>query len=195
MLDAVLNGLEIHLGSAEEATETINKISGSLQGQRVELVDNSILEEGGLPNYSIKIVRLTHGNEYETLIDEDFVSSGEYRQLASTSKLTADLFTEGTIVRRKEREHIANSFKEVLDWLLEDAKRNIGVQRYKGLGEMNPDQLWETTMDPSARILLKTRVEDAIAADAIFTTLMGDLVEPRRAFIEANALRARNLDV
>ncbi len=195
MLNAVLNGLEIHLGSAEEATETINKISGSLHGQRVELVDNSILEEGSIPNYSIKIVRLTHGNEYETLIDEDFVSSGEYRQLISTSKLTADLFTEGTIVRRKEREYIANSFKEVLDWLLEDAKRNIGVQRYKGLGEMNPDQLWETTMDPSARILLKTRVEDAIAADAIFTTLMGDLVEPRRAFIEANALRARNLDV
>jgi DNA gyrase subunit B len=105
------------------------------------------------------------------------------------------LFTEGTVVRRKDREQTADSFKEVLDWLLDDAKRIIGVQRYKGLGEMNPDQLWETTMDPKVRILLKTRVEDAIAAEGVFTTLMGDMVEPRRAFIETNALRARNLDV
>ena len=194
MLNAVLNGLEINIGNAIEAKETINKISDSLRGQRVELMDGEP-DENGKVTYGIKIIRLTNGNEYETLIDEAFVTSGEYRQLLATSKLTADMFTEGTIVRRKDREHIADNFKEVLDWLLDDAKRIIGVQRYKGLGEMNPDQLWETTMDPTARILLKTRVEDAIAADAIFTTLMGDMVEPRRAFIETNALRARNLDV
>ena len=194
MLNAVLNGLEINISNAIEAKETINKISDSLRGQRVELMDGEP-DENGKVTYTIKIIRLTNGNEYETLIDEAFVTSGEYRQLLATSKLTADMFTEGTIVRRKDREHIADNFKEVLDWLLDDAKRIIGVQRYKGLGEMNPDQLWETTMDPTARILLKTRVEDAIAADAIFTTLMGDMVEPRRAFIETNALRARNLDV
>jgi DNA gyrase subunit B len=194
ILNAVLNGLEISLSNAEEAEQTISKISESLQGQRIELVSDMV-DGDGLPVYAIKIIRLTHGNEYETLIDDAFISSGEYRKLIEVSKLTGDLFTEGTVVRRKDREQIADSFKEVLDWLLDDAKRIIGVQRYKGLGEMNPDQLWETTMDPKVRILLKTRVEDAIAADGIFTTLMGDMVEPRRAFIETNALRARNLDV
>ena len=194
VLNAVLNGLEIQLGNAEETQQTISKISESLQGQRIELVAGTV-DGDGLPVYAIKIISLTHGNEYETLIDDAFISSGEYRQLMEVSKLTGDLFADGTVVKRKDREQTANSFKEVLDWLLDDAKRIIGVQRYKGLGEMNPDQLWETTMDPKVRILLKARVEDAIAADGIFTTLMGDMVEPRRAFIETNALRARNLDV
>ena len=194
ILNAVLKGLEIYLSNAEQARKTISTISESLEGQKVELISDKTNEDDA-PVFSIKITRMTHGNEYETLIDDAFISSGEYRQLIGVSKLTEGLFTDGTIVRRKDREQKAKSFKEVLDWLLDDAKRIIGVQRYKGLGEMNPDQLWETTMDPKVRILLKARVEDAIAADGIFTTLMGDMVEPRRAFIEANALRARNLDV
>jgi DNA gyrase subunit B len=194
ILDAILNGLEISLSTAEETTKTIDRISSISGGQEMRLLDYSE-EENEKQGYAIKIIRLTHGNEYESIIDESFISSGEYKQLNEVSKLTGDLFTQGTTVRRKDREQEASSFKEVLDWLLDDAKRIIGVQRYKGLGEMNPDQLWETTMDPKVRILLKATVEDGIAADRIFETLMGDDVEPRRNFIESNALRARNLDV
>jgi DNA gyrase subunit B len=109
------------------------------------------------------------------------------------------LVGKGAVVARgegeKRKESMVADFREAMQWLRSEADRNVSKQRYKGLGEMNPEQLWETTMDPKVRRLLRVQIEDALAADEIFTTLMGDNVEPRRAFIETHALQAANLDV
>ncbi len=138
---------------------------------------------------------MQHGVTHETAIDWDFVHSGDYEQIRRTAAVLKGLLGDGAYVVRGDQRRPVQEFKEAISWLLEEAKKGMGIQRYKGLGEMNPGQLWETTMDPSTRRLLKTQIEDAISADEIFTTLMGDLVEPRRQFIESNALGVRNLDV
>ena len=141
------------------------------------------------------IKRLRHGNLRIGYLDNEFLDSGDYAQIKQTAQVLHGLLAEGAYVKRGNQEHQVGEFKEALDWLLEEVKKGVSIQRYKGLGEMNPEQLWETTMDPKSRRLLKTQIEDAITADEIFTTLMGDMVEPRRAFIETNALGVRNLDV
>jgi DNA gyrase subunit B len=146
-------------------------------------------------SWRLHLAKMRHGNRRISVIDEDFLHSGDYAQLRKTAQLLSGLVGSDAVIRRGEKSQPVGSFAEAMRWLLGEVERNLGKQRYKGLGEMNPEQLWETTMDPSVRRLLKVQIEDAIAADQIFTTLMGDIVEPRRKFIEDNALYAKNIDV
>ncbi|TMG85785.1 MAG: DNA gyrase subunit B, partial [Betaproteobacteria bacterium] len=124
-----------------------------------------------------------------------FLASGDGAQIRAAADVLQGLIQPGAVIKRGDKQEAVKSFKEALDWLLAEARSSIAIQRYKGLGEMNPGQLWETTMNPEVRRLLRVRIEDAVASEEIFSTLMGEQVEPRRAFIESNALGVRNLDI
>jgi len=144
--------------------------------------------------HEILISRSEHGAVRHSRIDAEFVASGEYRSMRSLGE-KIERFVSGAIVQRGDTQEAVANFDAALEWLLAEARRGQTIQRYKGLGEMNPEQLWATTMDPQTRRLLKVNIEDGVAADEMFTTLMGDQVEPRRDFIERNALSVSNLDV
>ncbi len=147
------------------------------------------------PTYRLVLTRRIHGNDHETLLDSRFLRSVDYRSVAELATKLEGMLEEGAYVSRGDRVEQVSEFRGAMEWLIAESKRGLSIQRYKGLGEMNPDQLWETTMDPQARRMLQVSIEDAIAADEVFDTLMGDNVEPRREFIERNALSVSNLDV
>ena len=148
-----------------------------------------------LERYVLAINRTQHGVVRHGYIDPDFLQGGDYAQIKRTAQVIQGLLGEGAYVKRGEHLHPVKDFREAIEWVLSEVQRGVSTQRYKGLGEMNPEQLWETTMDPATRRLLRTQIDDAITVEEIFVTLMGDQVEPRRHFIEANALGARNIDV
>jgi DNA gyrase subunit B len=154
-----------------------------------------VVETDEAGEHRLRLEKLYHGNYSVSYMDRDFLKGSDYVQIRQAAEVLNGLITPSAYIARGEQKRAVSSFKQAIEWLLEEAKRGVNIQRYKGLGEMNPSQLWETTMDVKNRILLRVRIEDAISADEIFTTLMGDVVEPRRAFIEKNALGAKNLDV
>ena len=143
----------------------------------------------------INFQKMVHGLGMDDIFSYEFFTSSEFKLLQNVAQNTNALIEDGAYVKRGEKQREVTEFSQVMDWLLEEAKRGQTIQRYKGLGEMNPEQLWETTMDPETRLLVQVNIEDAVAADEIFSTLMGDQVEPRRDFIEENALSATNIDV
>ncbi|MDY6984436.1 MAG: DNA gyrase subunit B, partial [Pseudomonadota bacterium] len=141
------------------------------------------------------VTSIIHGITRKVTLTPELFKSNEYREFCRLGATLKGLFESGAYVKRGEKTQPVSSFKEALDWLMADAMKGHYLQRYKGLGEMNPEQLWETTMDPNFRRMLRVTIEDAMGADQLFYTLMGDQVEPRRDFIESNALQVANLDV
>lgn len=191
VLNALLRLDPIALKTEHEAQAALAGLAGVVSAE----IALSLLPDEKNGGFLMRIIRQLHGNVMTTYLDQDFLESGDYAQIKATAVLLKGLLREGAQVKRGEQGRLVSSFGEALTWLLGEVRRAINIQRYKGLGEMNPAQLWETTMDPTVRRLLKVRVEDAMTADDVFTTLMGDQVEPRRQFIERNALIARNVDI
>ncbi|MCY0857120.1 DNA gyrase subunit B [Cupriavidus sp. D39] len=209
-LRAIADGIELDLDSAAAAEASATALKAKLSEMHSKTLLGAAVNDDGTADvyaqfdektdkHRLMIARRHHGNVRLSHLDADFVHGADYAALSLAAKTFQGLIAEGTKVRRGEgeklRDQTVNDFHAAMQWLLSEAERGVSRQRYKGLGEMNPEQLFETTLDVTQRRLLKVQIEDAIAADQIFTTLMGDEVEPRRNFIESNALVARNIDV
>ncbi len=172
--------LELRLNAAADGARTWQiEVRPAADGHSARLVVN----------------KAEHGSSTQKQLPREFFESAEYGRIADLARTLAGLISEGAFVTRDGERHEIGAFKDAMKWLFDQARRKQTIQRYKGLGEMNPEQLWETTIDPSQRRLMQVRIEDAVASDDIFTTLMGDQVEPRREFIEKNALSVMNLDI
>jgi DNA gyrase subunit B len=168
----------------------LNAGSGTERRYRVELQVNA----GGQP-VRLNVFRTEHGLTTEKHLQREFFDSAEYRRMADLGRALDGLIGPGAYVTKGDERHEVQTFREAFEWLMGQTRKGQTIQRYKGLGEMNPEQLWETTINPATRRLIQVRIEDAVAADDLFTTLMGDQVEPRREFIEKNALAVANLDI
>jgi DNA gyrase subunit B len=189
VLYAMLNGVGVNLATEEAASRSARDLTDAVGDPNVTV---EARYDEATESRRLVIKRMHHGTPHVTGLDADFLASEDAKAIVDASH---QIVQSGAVIRRGERQQAVRTFKEALDWLLVQARDSTSIQRYKGLGEMNPEQLWETTMDPKVRRLLRVQIEDAIASDEIFSTLMGEQVEPRRAFIETNALGVRNLDV
>jgi DNA gyrase subunit B len=192
VLQAILRGVQIDLSRRDTAEAAAEALETAIGGSGIAVAPHF---DQKTERYQVRIERTRHGNVRMSAIDTEFVHSGDYAQIRQTAEMLRGLIAEGAYVQRGERTQPVRYFAEAMKWLLGEVEKSMTLQRYKGLGEMNPEQLWETTMDPQTRRLLRVQIDDGIVADEIFTKLMGDEVEPRRAFIESNALGVRNLDV
>ena len=193
-LRAITNGLTLDLDSAAAAEASALALQDALHDATVESQFDTRTDK-----HLLRISRRLHGNIKSSVITQDFVHGADYAALSEAGQTFKGLLGDGAVVKRGEGERAKEQkvvdFRAAMAWLIAQAEHAVGRQRYKGLGEMNPSQLWETTMDPTVRRLLRVQIDDAIEADRVFTMLMGDEVEPRRNFIESNALRAANIDV
>ena len=193
-LHAIMNGAALNLDTLEAAEHSAAQLQSRLHNATVAAQFDTRTDK-----HILAIIRLVHGNRKVSVITSDFVHGGDYAALHEAALTFEGLVSEGALIRRgegdKAKEQKIGSFRDAMAWLITQAENAVSRQRYKGLGEMNPAQLWETTMDPTVRRLLRVQIDDAIEADRVFTMLMGDEVEPRRVFIEQNALRAANIDV
>jgi DNA gyrase subunit B len=201
-LRAIANGVRLNLDTEANASKSATELSEYFAKQTDKIVKPQIIvqKDERTERFRLLISRQVHGNTKLSIIDSDFVHGADYDTLEKASAALTNVLGSSATVKRGDpdknvKEANVKDFREAMEWLLAEAERGVSRQRYKGLGEMNPEQLWETTMDTNTRTLLRVQIEDAIAADQVFTTLMGDEVEPRRAFIETNALIARNIDV
>ncbi len=191
-------GLHLNLDSAEQASHSATALQ---QAMTLAGSTAKVTHEFDATNerHYLRVARMHHGNERASLITPEFVQGTDFAALQTASDTFKGLLSATASVTRGEGEKAktqpVDDFQDAMEWLMQQAENSVGRQRYKGLGEMNPEQLWETTMDPTVRRLLRVQIADAIEADRVFTMLMGDEVEPRRDFIETNALRAANLDV
>ena len=194
-IDPLILNAMLNLPAIDVSSQTAASISAQRLAAEVNHPAFTFVAQEQDAGFCIKIEKRLHGIVTMQYIDEAFLISGDYAQIRKTSDMLLGLLAPDAIVRRGDVRQPVTCFKDAIEWLLNEVRRNMYIQRYKGLGEMNPEQLWETTMDITVRRLLKVNIDDAIAADEIFTTLMGDHVEPRRNFIEQNALIARNIDI
>jgi DNA gyrase subunit B len=191
-LRAMLNGVKVDLDTEAAAAASANALRGAIDDPEIAV---EARYDAASELHRIVIVRTHHGTPHATGIDGDFLTSGDAAQIRAAADVLQGLIHPGAVVKRGDKQQAVKSFKDALDWLLAEARSSVAIQRYKGLGEMNPAQLWETTMDPTVRRLLRVQIEDSVASDQIFDKLMGEQVEPRRDFIESNALGVRNLDI
>jgi DNA gyrase subunit B len=177
-------------GWAHDLNQRLNALADGTRTYRVEL-------RSAADSHAARVIvnKTEHGTPSHKYLPREFFESAEYQRIADLARTLAGLIGEGAYVTRGSDRQDVGSFKEAMKWLFEQARKGQTIQRYKGLGEMNPEQLWETTINPETRRLMQVKIEDAVAADDIFTTLMGDQVEPRREFIEKNALSVTNLDI